>query len=249
MRTFSEIIDIVVATAKVPHLLPFVVMTANGILRDLHTNHPSDYDLAEAKLLPMNYDTAAQGCTPCATHVAWKIPCEYRAMRAVRYNGCEFVPNKKPGLVQKSAKHFWYQSGDTIIFSGAPQAIDLAFYTQPRSMLYYDVKLRKIKSDEQCCYVVRQKTGLCEPTTPPAEPDPATLWMPYLSSVPAHERIYNSQVTWVIREYYEVIADGTLSRVLNSLGDTTRGGRYYQSYAQGKAMISRTRLHNLEAEL
>ena len=242
MRTFSEIIDIVVATAKVPHLLPYVTMTANTILQELHSNYPSDYDLHETQLLPMNYDQPLH-CQPHATHVAWKIPCDFRGIRAVKYNGCEYVFNKKPGLIQKSSKHFWYQSGDCIIFSGLPHCIDIAYYVHPKQMIYYDVKLRRIKSDAECSYLLREKCTATDPA------DPKLLWLPYTTVSPWMNSIHSRQVSWITEQYYAVLADGTLSRVLNSQGDTVRGGRYYQAYMQGKTMISRNRGHNLEAEM
>lgn len=244
MRTFSEIIDIIVSTAKVPHKLAFVVVQANGVIRDLRTNHASDYDLAEARLLPLSMDPAQCGCKTIAqTHVEWTIPCDFRAIRSVRYNGCEFVPNRRPGLIQKTSPSFWYQSGDSIIFSGNPQCIDIAFYTQPRSYLYFDPKKRRIKSNAECGYLVRQKC------TSETANDPATVWQQLDFNFTWHKIVYSAQVDWIIREYYDVVLNGSLAAVYNGQGDITRGGRYYQLFAQGKKQISRARDHHLEAEM
>lgn len=243
MRTFSEIIDIIVNTAKVPHKIPYVVVQANGIVRDLRTNHASDFDLAETQLLPLALDATQRGCECRATHVEWMVPCDFRAIRAVRYNGCEYVPNRKPGLIQKRGDNHWYQSGDYIVFSGNPQCIDISFYTMPRSYIYFDPKKRRIKSCDQCQYLVRQKH------TSETPDDPALLWQAVNFNFTWHKVAYSQQVDWIIREYYDVVMNGTLAAIYNGMGDVARGSRYYQQFVQGKKQISRNRETHLEAEL
>lgn len=248
MRTFSELVDIVVHTAKVPHKLPFVVMQVNGVIRDLAANHPSDYDLIEERIIPYggghghgNYQS--DHCRSTAVATEWRIPCDFRMMRAVKYNGCEFVKNRKPGLVQKASPHFWYQSGNTIVFSGKPQCIDIAYYAHQPTFLYRDPKKRRIKSNNECDWLVRET---CQSDTPD---DPALLWVPYCDRIDWHNALHMKEVCWVINRHYDVIANGALSRIFNGEGDVTRGGRYYQAYITGKKEISRTRKANLEAEL
>lgn len=239
MRTFSEIVDEVVSITQSPHRLSHIVMAANGIIKDLDSNHDSDWALREVSLNSASEDMTREGRV-----TIWKLPCDFRSIRAIKVDKCTFLQKRSPGLGQKTTPFYWYQSGENIIINGCYGCIDIAYYARTRSFLYYDPKLRLLRSFDQCDWQWRESAGVhnTNPATPP------TPWEVYDGSTAAQKAAYTRHVNWIIADHPHPLMLGTLSSVWNSLGDA-RGTVKYQEYVAAKDVIQRSRDSHLAAQI
>lgn len=226
MRTFSEIVDTVVAAVGQPHLLLMVAAETNAVIHDLQTNHLSPYDLAEHRL------AGVRGT------VKWTLPVDFRSMKAVRYAGHHFIPMVEPSLKQNKMHRYWYQSGDTIVFINADHFIDIAYYTSRKIFKYVKVNMRKLRSSDQTEYDFDYRSDV-----------EAGEWTRYNANSSHQKRSYDAHVNWVIHHYPEAIMHGVLASIHNHLGQTDRGGRAYQAYTRSKAIIERNQGVHLNAQL
>ncbi len=229
MRTFSEIIDEVVQTTQAPHLLTSVIREANFVLKDLDTNHDSDWALEEITVKRGDATLVSEGRV-----TRWTVPCNFRSMRAIRVDGCTYLEQRRPGLGQKATSAFWYQSGNQIIVSGCPCTLDIAYYARQRSFLYYDPAKRLLRSSDQCDWEYRATSS--------------DAWTPYDGSTPDQLKVYDRHVNWIIADFSDAVVFGTLSGQWNSMGDARASAKYAQ-YSLAKDVIQRSRLSHLSAQL
>lgn len=237
MRTFSELVDAVIKEVGLYGSIDYVVAVVNGIISDLTTEYPSDFDMREHHIMLDNCGYRDFRRQKAITH-KWDTPTGFRSIRAVRYDRDSnlFVSNKKPGLVQKGQHKYWYQSGNTIVFVGPAYCIDIAYYVHSRHFVYYPNGKRKLNSDPEHGYLIKSDVK-----------DAPRI--PLNRQIPTHEEIYNRHANWLIEQYYPIILDGALGGVYNARGDLVRGGRFYNTYRKNKAKIRTANEHIVHAEI
>lgn len=226
MRTFSEIVDSIIASVGQPALLHMTCVEVNAVINDLRTNHPSDFDLGEVRL--------QRGVS---SNFQWRIPHDFRAMRVARFDGNIFVSEAKPGIVQKKLRRYWYQSGDAIVFIGARHIIDVAYYRSRQVFKYVKSDQRLLRSSAAAEYDYDFR------------PAPDAPWVPMLQVNQQNSRSYNAHVDWVVRQYPEAIFQGAISAIYNHLGQLEKGARAYQSFTRSKDIINRSRGLHTDAEI
>jgi len=239
MRTFSEIVDVAIATAKTPSHMPFAISSANAIVRELTSAYPNGWNRIE-DYIPVEPERFSRTRQPLGKTVKWPIPLNFRQMEAVHYgeripNG-EFVPNREPGKVQEKSSAYWYQSSDTIIFSGAYGGIALSYFSLTKTFKYYVPDKRLLRSGLNDDYETRLSSE-----------DPA--WLPLSPFNSVHKARLDNHTNWVIRDHPHVVLEGLLARLFNVVGNRETGGRHFSQYTSDKQTINRANNLNLAGEL
>jgi hypothetical protein len=229
MRTFSEIIDTAIAIVKAPSHTAYAISACNAIVRELTSAFPNGRATVEhyIPVVPDNFDRNRK---PVAKTVKWLIPLDYREMAAVHYGQMvpqgEFVPNRPPGKVQEKQSAYWYQSGDTIIFSGAYEGIAIAYYKLSKTFKYYSPDRRLIKSGDDDFYLTR-------------EPGENNDWFSLDPNNQIHAQRFDNHINWVIRDHPHVVLEGLLARLYNIVGNRETGGRHFSQFTTDKQTINR----------
>ena len=242
MRTFSEIIDIAIATTKLPNYLQYAISAANSIIQDLNTNHDSAFDLSEVRInVPIEYSQGYHGggvyglrARPAEQKILWETPSDFRSIQAIELDNTVFATNRKPGLVQRDSSYYWYQSGETICIFGVKHHADIAYYRMHKQFIYFPPDKRLLQSSDQYGYQIRSH--------------PTDQWRVYQGTAD-EKTVYDRSVNWVVRDYGHDILDGLLSRLFNVSGNLDRGGRMHNTYVSAKDKIHRSPDSHLSGEI
>jgi hypothetical protein len=229
MRTFSEIIDTANSIAKTPSHMAYAISACNAIVRELTSAFPNGRSIVE-DYVPVYPDSYDRHRLPLPKTVKWLIPLDYREMSAVHYGERvpqgEFVPNRPPGKVQEKQSAYWYQSGDTIIFSGAYTGIAIAYYQLSKTLNYYKPDRRLLKSGDDEFYLTRETSSNND-------------WARLDHNNQDHVKRFNNHVNWIIRDHPHVVLEGLLARLYNVVGNRETGARHFSQYTTDKQTINR----------
>jgi len=176
-----------------------------------------------------NRDLMEEQLQPSTDPFVWPLPDRFRQFRAVEYptqidsRGNTVFPDEiVPGLRQQSKRHYYYHSGDSVVFVGhAPglaangvSLINLAYYRYFLPLVYMVVDSRPAR------YLLDDTTGL------------AAWEFNAIGLTPEQEAAKKAQVTnWLIFNWDGVIEEGGLAKLYKSIGDE-RASASFSLYKQ-----------------
>jgi hypothetical protein len=246
MRTFSEIIDTALAVTNMPAYLKYAISAANSVISEISNVSLSEFDMAEYSMMISEVPIFSKKIYQYrrtqvpATIAKWTIPFDFKSIRAIHYGGPipngEFVDKKMPGRIQENGAKYWYQTGDTIILSGAHGRVDISYYRLSKAFIYVKPDKRLLASDDNSFYKYRDTSE-------------TSIWIEFNNDNNIHREAYNRHVNWVIKDHAHTILEGLLARLYNSRGDLQRGGRHYQQYTAAKQLITNKLGSHLEGQI
>ena len=210
--SFSHLVDDVMSRSHRPALpgnISDVSSYANSTIIQVANTGLYKRDLMELMITV----TSTQG------HYIWQRPRNFRQMQAVRYNvigpeGFIYPLRREPGRdVDSDGIYYYYYSGDSIVFNGVTQdqIIALAFYTRPRRLPYFADGKRPAYYDLMLDAWVEDENVMV--------PDPP-------AGVTEEEFRRGMSANWPILDWYELIAEGTVTKYFNKLGDERAKSTY-----------------------
>jgi hypothetical protein len=247
MRTFSEIVDTAIATSNMPSHLKYAISACNSIIHEIAGVSLNDYDLDEYSLLVTDTPVFTRlgrdyGHPPAPKSIAtWTVPFDFKAVKAVHYGGPipngEFVEKREPGRIQENSNKYWYQTGETIVLSGAYGRVDISYYKISKTFVYIKVDKRLLASNDETYYQIRENA------------DESNIWHRYNSDNVIHREIFNRHVNWVIKNHAHTVLEGLLARLYNTRGDLQRGGRHYQQYQAARLLVTNSLNAHLQGQI
>lgn len=206
-QTFSALVDDVVARSGRRDRLTSIIAYARTTIRECLVLDFFDQNLVEAQI------------TVDAIPFIWKRPATLRSILAVRtpyYNRRGeriFGVERKPGMSVADDEKYFYLSGDSYVFANVAvgDVLDIAYYEYCAPLVYTaDVDARPARYDLTIQdWVYHQAYSASEEL-----------------KLEAREKVSN----WLLFYWYELIAEGTLSKVYKLINDEQRMRSSYALY-------------------
>lgn len=221
MSTFSEIVDEVAQTAGLKTNLP---QAANYVNRAMKLLTPIFHhsDLVEWQVPISRSDNK---------HI-FELPLNHRTTRTVQLDNTFYAKRKPPGLVQaikSDGKYFYYESGTKLVISGrVHRLINIAYYRVTPKLKYYPVEYRLLRSS------LHELDGEYQYRAPETND-----WYQVNTLADHHAKALERHTNWLTRGYSEVLTNGALSHAYNSKGETERGTRLFQIFANDVKMMKK----------
>lgn len=211
IRTFSALVDDVVARSGRKDRVNDIIAYARTTLRECSVLDFFDQSLVEVQL------------TADGNPFLWQRPANLRGILAVRTpyydrrNSRIFAKEKKPGVDITNIPYYFYLSGDIFVLVGftAGDIIDMAYYTYTVPLQYYaDVADRPARFNLE--------TNLWE------------YHAAYTASDETKEDARNLVTNWLLEYWYDLIAEGVLSKLYKLVNDEARMRMSYALYKSGQ---------------
>jgi hypothetical protein len=195
--SFSDLVRDCIARAHRPATdtpLMNCIAYANATIKNIASTGEYKADLAEAVL------------TADAIPYVYVKPRNYRQTLAVSYpqaSGADpiYPEPLQPGKVLLDQNFYYYYSGNTIVFNGVAvgSSVNVAYYTHPKRFVYYPV-------GEEPAYYDEETESWVYATAYDVDDD-------------TREAARDLVSHWVIERWYDLLAEGTLTKLYNHLGD------------------------------
>lgn len=222
MRTFSEIVDQLMATASLPDIsIQSAAIHVNNAINDANLdNRKSAWDTVEFYYSPHDLIGGRRGY----------LPSDYLAGLEVEYdNHPDPIPQRKLGSVRPAGNKYWYQSGRDIIFAGnRGSGVKLAYQRHNPVHQYFRPELRLLRTavDPEAIFEWR------------ANPD--AEWTPFNPSDDRHVKSYRIHSSWLLEQWGAMVLTGARSYALNEYGNLNEGGRLYNAFRSQLTALSNT---------
>lgn len=212
MRTFSEIVDAIIASN---HLATHDPAQASIYVQSAITemnldDRKSAWDTIELnffldELLPGNRIT---------------VPADYLRGMEVAYDRVDIpIPQRKLGSVIPDSKRYWYQAERYMVFCGhIHHSVQVAYQRMSPQLQYFPEELRLLRSAANPNLIFEWR------------PDTSAEWQPFNPENPLHMQSYYKHSSWAIERYATVILMGAKSFLLNDSGNLNEGGRAYNNF-------------------
>lgn len=219
MTTLSQIVREVAQETKRAGMTNELVSYANQVVRELHSNPSTDNvllypaNMKEDIIVPdAEYDT-----------YVWTIPTAhlYQNTNAVFYSDLGiFAEEVTPRAIANCLDpHYYYRSGDSLVFAGFGAEIKIAYYLYPKGLTYYN------------------------------EGDAPALWDAVAQNWAYHADYIGNEATalglvtnWLFQRHAELIKQGIRSKVYARLADIDRARSAYAMYMQARKMMAMAEL-------
>lgn len=205
INTFSAAVDDVVNRSGRPDRKIDIISFVRTSIRECQVN-PSG--VAKFFRNDLTEDTLISD----GSSYIWTYPRRFRYLRTVRYNivdqrGNKIYPKEKlPGKSQLLEDYYYYGGPGYFAFSGVSNglSIDVAYYSFLKKLAYYEVANR--------------------PATFSLETDSWT----YLTATSDSEKATAELLVtnWLLTDYYDLIVEGALAKVLKVIGDERSRSSY-----------------------
>ncbi len=213
-RTFSSLIDDVVARSGRSDRLPSIISYARTTLRECSILDFFDQSLVELFI------------TPNANPYIWERPHDLRGVLAIgtsmwdSHGNPIYAKERKPGVVIPNGNPYFYLSGSSfaMIDFTAGTAIPVAYYR-------YEKPLRYIANVAD------------RPAQFNLESEMWEYHEAYDASDALREEARNSVSNWLLFYWYELIAEGTLAKLYKLVNDETRMRMSYALYKSGQTNL------------
>lgn len=147
-------------------------------------------------------------------NATWEKPDGFRMLRTVKYPIArylqEFPPMLLPGKIQREQVFYYYGAQTYIVFAGIQTSdeIKLAYYTYPRSYVYYAVDVRPAKYDD-----TTQLWSFLEPGGGYLDENNTTL------SQEQQDAAIAEVSNWLLFDWYGTIIEGGSAKTYKNLSD------------------------------
>ncbi len=208
VNTFSAAVDDTVLRSGRPDRKADITAFVRTTIRELRVLSLFAKDFTEDQL------------TAAADPHIWTLPQEFRQMWTVNYpelvdpQGKVIYPRASmPGRGTRNKEHYYYQSGDSMIFAGVGASaadnrlINVAYHSYGRKLPYYDISV----------------TGVVRPATFSMETNSWSYGtvdsIDYSSTVLLNTTAQELVSNWVLFDWYDVVVEGAMAKVLKVTGD------------------------------
>lgn len=238
--SFSALVDAAIIETGGASGIAKVTQYANQVIRECQQAGLFQHDSEELAVIAT------------ANPYLWETPPYFRVMRGVQYpdqidfDGKLVVPDFiQPGKAQRGKRHLYYATNGSFVFGGISvgERINLAYYLWSKRFLYY---ARPEAAD-------RLKTAhlLSNPKLRQAYFNIEEGAWYYLSANnadyvltlnnPALEALYRTNsMQWLVRDHWDLVLNGTISKVFTKRGDPAKSAPYYSQYQQAKTALAQT---------
>lgn len=203
--TFSALIaDVIKTSGRMDRVLD-IVSFARATLRECQLKGVPSFarDMVELVVVPT------------ATPFVWDRPSRFRGMRTVAYGITNeiydptYPPMLMPGRKQKGQTVYYYPSADSYVFVGVDtmQTIGIAYYSYAKAFLYY-----KLETDRPALY--------------DAETETWSYHADVAATDEAQEAAREKVQHWLLRDWFDLIRQGTLTKIFQLNGDERARGTY-----------------------
>lgn len=215
-RTFSEIVDAVAVQTGYIGQLRLVISFANNAINQLRpirhfSSLREDYiNNGHAKLtvpMPQNYASM---------------------LSAQDLEGKKIYTHRRPGLgtLVNPTSHWFYESGDALVFNGYSRGITIAYYVTSKHFVYYAPEYRLLRSTET------EGEHLYDYRAPQTND-----WLPLDYANPQYSELIKRHTNWIITQHADVVLTGALSGAYNAKGQLDNGARMFQLFASERTKI------------
>lgn len=206
INTYSSAVDDVVARSGRPDRRTDIIAFVRTTIRECHVRSYFRNDLTEDSIAALQ------------DGYVWEYPQEFRILRTVRYpltnrrGEAIYPPEILPGKNQRDKTHFYYGGPGYYVFAGveALDRIDVAYYSVSKKIPYY------AKTERPAIFNLEDNVWTYLTATTPEE------------KIEARGKVSN----WLLFDYYDLIVEGSMAKVLKVVGDPRAGAAYalYKSY-------------------
>lgn len=223
--SFSAIVDEIMITTGMHSEYGRVV----GYLRTtLHETHSKGYFFRDMEEVSIVTDV---------TPYIYKLPFNWKRAKFLQISGTATnkptpIPLIAPGINTRNLDVYYYQTLDSLVFSGVPigSTIAIAYYVHPRVFNYY----HKLGSTDNPAI----SQGIV-----PAYLDDFGVWhylttdgngnstyIPTLGSAILDEAAQNISGDWIVFKYHQMLIQGTLAKAFKDRGDIPRSTLSFSLY-------------------
>jgi hypothetical protein len=231
-RSFSAMVDKVVLETGRQSALLSIISATNLTIRECHSLGLFARDLLEEEEV-----------ATADPHIYYR-PKNFRSLRAVKYDRASYYPlMRRPGRAIQDNTYFFYAADNYYAFHGVQvgESIFLANYYWSKPLRYFG-RLGTATTGYQggpytnrpAYYDIDEEVWKYLNLAETAYVDEGVL-----SDDDEEELRRRNATTWVLEDWWDVIAEGVKAKVFKSYKDE-RAGAAYASYSQGQEIFRNT---------
>ncbi len=213
INTFSAAVDDAVIRSGRPDRKADIVAFVRASIREVRVLALFQKDFVEDQLLATS------------DPFIWVLPQGFRTMWTVSYpalvdqQGYPIYPRAKlPSRGLRGVEHYYYQSGDSMVFAGVAASANLSpTLTAPINIAYFEY-------GKKLPYYDLLTTGVVRPAVFTLETDAWTYnvvdGIDYDSTPELQQTARELVSNWPLFDWYDTVVEGTLAKILKVVGDT-----------------------------